>query len=106
MTRRPRLIDGLRDGIEAARLPELGAGVGGALNRLAYGAEWMSRGRLVVPQPCTVEGCANGPFSSLPSLRRHLERAHHGLTYRQMTEACETARILSRKAVRRARGVR
>lgn len=104
--KRPRLLDGLRDGAEAADLPGLGAGIGDGLDRVRYAVSWLSGGRLPVRQPCPIADCKNGPFSTLGSLRGHLERRHQLLSERERTEACETARILARKAVEGARTFR
>jgi hypothetical protein len=97
--RRPRLVDGLRDGAGALGLPVLGEGIGEGLVRLSRGLGWLPGGRLAIPQYCPVRGCVNGTFSSLGTLRDHLEKRHPTMTARERTEACDTARILCRKAV-------
>jgi hypothetical protein len=95
----PVLAEGLRDG-----LAPLGEGLG---EGLTYGAEWLSGGRLAIPQFCPRDGCENGTFATLAAVRLHLKRQHPELTDRERTEACDTARIRCRKAVQAARaGVR
>jgi len=112
MTKRrlPPLSEGLRDGLAALdlgtgrRLSELGAGIGEGLNAAAaYGAEFLPGGHLPIPQPCPLDGCTNGPYSSLVAFSNHLEIKHPKLSRRERTEARDTVRILCRKAIRSAR---
>jgi hypothetical protein len=96
--RRPRLVEGLADGAASAGLATLGEGIGEGLG-------WLSGGELAIAQPCPIKDCPNGTFSSLRALRNHLEIKHAYMTPRERTEACDTARILCRKAVATARSL-
>jgi hypothetical protein len=101
--RRPKLVEGLIEG--ALTIPELGQGIGEGLNRIVYGAEYLSGGKLPIPQPCPIGGCENGPYGDLTGFKNHLLRRHPELTDRERTEACDTVRILCRKQIAAARSV-
>lgn len=107
MARKSSLRRGLEDGREIAgtRLIELGRGIGDTLLELGYGAEWLSGGRLAVHQACPVDGCAGGPFSSLDTMRRHLDVVHR-FGPRERSEALDTARLTCRRQVQELRRVK
>lgn len=94
--KRPRVVDGLREGAEVAHLPELGRAVGeSGGNIVRYVLRRLTGNDLEVPQFCPVTGCANGTFSSRQSLWNHLDSRHPELGPRERFQAWDTVRIAS-----------
>jgi hypothetical protein len=94
-SKRPGLVDGLREGAKAVALRELGEGIGEGLNRLKW---WELR----PAQRCPIKDCPGrgGPYTSVAALRNHLYHRHADMSQLQQSEAIDTARFLCRRAPR------